>query len=92
MGLGVLEDTKLAHVPGECIAPVFCTDSLQYSYAGSAYILDKEPCGDQVAVNSALKYDRSGPVPIALVPQPSDDPNDPLVCMHSQTSFNHSCS
>ncbi|RJE26570.1 Mfs transporter [Aspergillus sclerotialis] len=60
MGLGVLEDTKLAHVPG------------------SAYVLDKEPCGDQVPVNSSLKYDRSGPVPIALVPQPSDDPNDPL--------------
>ena len=28
---------------------------------------------------SGLKYDRSGPVPIILVPQPSDDPNDPLV-------------
>lgn len=26
-----------------------------------------------------LKYDRSGPIPIRLVPQPSDDPNDPLV-------------
>ncbi|KAK7727758.1 hypothetical protein SLS57_002801 [Botryosphaeria dothidea] len=25
-----------------------------------------------------LKYDRSGPHPILLVPQPSDDPNDPL--------------
>ncbi|KAK8203093.1 putative MFS transporter [Phyllosticta capitalensis] len=25
-----------------------------------------------------LKYDRSGPVPVILVPQPSDDPNDPL--------------
>jgi hypothetical protein len=26
-----------------------------------------------------LKCDRTGPVPIILVPQPSDDPNDPLV-------------
>jgi MFS family permease len=25
-----------------------------------------------------LKYDTSGPVPIVLIPQPSDDPNDPL--------------
>lgn len=29
---------------------------------------------------SHLKYDRSGKVPTILVPQPSDDPNDPLVC------------
>jgi hypothetical protein len=27
-----------------------------------------------------LKYDRTGPVPILLIPQPSDDPYDPLVC------------
>lgn len=26
-----------------------------------------------------LKYDHSGKQPIILVPQPSDDPNDPLV-------------
>ena len=25
-----------------------------------------------------MKYDTSGPIPIILVPQPSDDPNDPL--------------
>ena len=29
--------------------------------------------------DSRLKYDTSGRVPIILVPQPSDDPNDPLV-------------
>ena len=28
--------------------------------------------------NSHLKYDRTGATPIILVPQPSDDPNDPL--------------
>lgn len=28
---------------------------------------------------TALKCDTSGPEPIILVPQPSDDPNDPLV-------------
>lgn len=32
-----------------------------------------------VDVDTGLKYDRSGSVPIILVPQPSDDPNDPLV-------------
>ena len=26
-----------------------------------------------------LKYDTSGKKPIVLIPQPSDDPNDPLV-------------
>jgi hypothetical protein len=31
-----------------------------------------------VAAGSSLKYDRNGPVPIILVPQPSNDPNDPL--------------
>ena len=31
-----------------------------------------------------MKYDRSGPVPVILVPQPSDDPNDPLVGPHNQ--------
>ncbi|KAK4698040.1 hypothetical protein P7C71_g108, partial [Lecanoromycetidae sp. Uapishka_2] len=29
-------------------------------------------------LDSRLKYDRTGAVPIILVPQPSDDPNDPL--------------
>ncbi|GAB1213973.1 hypothetical protein ATERTT37_003129 [Aspergillus terreus] len=29
-------------------------------------------------LDTTLKYDCSGPVPILLVPQPSDDPNDPL--------------
>ena len=29
-------------------------------------------------LDSHLKYDTSGAVPIILVPQPSDDPNDPL--------------
>lgn len=35
---------------------------------------------DQQAIKPGIKYDRSGKVPIILVPQPSDDPNDPLVC------------
>jgi hypothetical protein len=31
-------------------------------------------------LNPSLKYDLGGPEPIVLIPQPSDDPNDPLVC------------
>ncbi|KAL9605115.1 MAG: hypothetical protein Q9219_000049 [cf. Caloplaca sp. 3 TL-2023] len=35
--------------------------------------------------NPNLKYDRRGSIPIILVPQPSDDPNDPLVrCSHDR--------
>jgi hypothetical protein len=42
---------------------------------GTVYILD-EPT-EQTVRNPNLKYDKTGT--IILVPQPSDDPNDPLV-------------
>jgi hypothetical protein len=40
-----------------------------------------DPERPQVATSEStgLKCDTSGPIPIILVPQPSDDPNDPLV-------------
>ncbi|KAE8130834.1 putative MFS transporter [Aspergillus pseudotamarii] len=60
MGLGVLEDSALAQVPG------------------TSDILERESSNEQTNVDTNLKYDRSGTVPILLVPQPSDDPNDPL--------------
>ncbi|PLB36338.1 putative MFS transporter [Aspergillus candidus] len=63
MGLGVLEDTVLTNVPG------------------TSDILEKEQSIDQTidsALNPNLKYDRSGAVPVLLIPQPTDDPNDPL--------------
>ncbi|KAF3106628.1 hypothetical protein TWF103_006119 [Orbilia oligospora] len=61
MGLGILEDRHLAHVPGTAI-------------------LEDDIQGDEVPVlDPNLKYDTTGPRPIVLVPQPSDDPNDPLV-------------
>ncbi|KAF2099136.1 MFS general substrate transporter [Rhizodiscina lignyota] len=62
MGLGVLEDRKLEHVPG------------------TAYVLDDEARQheENSIIDPNLKYDRSGAHPIILVPQPSDDPNDPL--------------
>ncbi|KAL4808548.1 major facilitator superfamily domain-containing protein [Aspergillus unguis] len=46
---------------------------------GTVDILEKARSEDQLpAYDSNLKYDRSGSEPILLVPQPSDDPNDPL--------------
>ena len=63
MGLGILEDRKLEHVPG------------------TALVLDgnkRREVEQNAAQNHALKYEKTGK--ILLVPQPSDDPNDPLVC------------
>ncbi|KAL3472805.1 major facilitator superfamily domain-containing protein [Aspergillus californicus] len=47
--------------------------------SGTVDILEQERTDDQPPpYHSNLKYDRSGSVRILLVPQPSDDPNDPL--------------
>ncbi|EFX00468.1 major facilitator superfamily transporter [Grosmannia clavigera kw1407] len=61
MGLGILEDRVMSHVPGT-----------------TRYFDD--PQRPQIAHDGApgLKCDYSGGVPIILIPQPSDDPNDPL--------------
>ncbi|EGP86176.1 unnamed protein product [Zymoseptoria tritici ST99CH_3D7] len=56
MGLGVLEDTVLRHVPG------------------TATLDDFDPA-NQLRGNPNVKRTKDG---IILVPQPSDDPNDPL--------------
>ncbi|KAF2280732.1 MFS transporter-like protein [Westerdykella ornata] len=61
MGLGILEDHKLEHVPG------------------TAFVLEDERRREEeqaIARDANLKYDKTGK--ILLVPQPSDDPNDPL--------------
>ncbi|PLB46966.1 putative MFS transporter [Aspergillus steynii IBT 23096] len=60
MGLGILEDSALARVPG------------------TSDILQRLDSSEQATIDPHLKYDRSGSVPTVLVPQPSDDPNDPL--------------
>ena len=62
MGLGILDDHNLEHVPG------------------TALVLEGEQRREveRNAVSGGLKYDETGE--ILLVPQPSDDPNDPLVC------------
>ncbi|KAM0806900.1 putative Major facilitator superfamily transporter [Seiridium cardinale] len=62
MGLGILEDTVLDHVPG---TTRYFDDP------------DRPQTADTVDARG-LKCDRSGPIPIILHPQPSDDPNDPL--------------
>jgi len=62
MGLGILEDKVLDHVPG---TTRYFDDPERPQYAADG-------------VTKGLKCDTSGPVPIILVPQPSDDPNDPL--------------
>jgi len=61
MGLGVLEDRSMDHVPG---TTRYFDDPERPQYAADGV--------------ERLKCDTSGPVPIILVPQPSDDPNDPL--------------
>jgi len=39
-------------------------------------------------LDPSLKYDLTGDAPIVLVPQPSDDPNDPLVSFFSSRLTN----
>lgn len=64
MGLGILEDTHLVNVPGTCL---FNDDP--NAIALSAYE------GVDLA---ALKHASGRDSHIVLVPQPTDDPNDPL--------------
>ncbi|KAG0650581.1 hol1 [Hyphodiscus hymeniophilus] len=61
MGMWILEDRVMEHVPGT-----------------TRYFDDPERPQAATTTSAGLKCDTSGPVPIILVPQPSDDPNDPL--------------
>jgi hypothetical protein len=63
MGLGILDDNHLEHVPGTAF--VYADDD------------DRKRSIAQDVARQTLKYDKTGK--ILLVPQPSDDPNDPLV-------------
>jgi hypothetical protein len=65
MGLGILSDHALEHVPGT--AQVFEGEQRR----------EVERNAGSTIGRSGLKYDVTGK--ILLVPQPSDDPNDPLV-------------
>lgn len=83
MGLGVLDTTR-AHVPGRSHPAhnyaCLCKYTEHSFCIGTTDILEREHPNNEPVIDSNLKYDRSGSVPILLVPQPSDDPNDPLVC------------
>lgn len=65
MGLGILEDTHLEHVPGTTL---FTDDP--NAAALSVYSQDFDL--------TKLKHGLGKNAHIILVPQPSDDPNDPL--------------
>ncbi|KAL3455689.1 major facilitator superfamily domain-containing protein [Aspergillus heterothallicus] len=59
--------------------PLGILDVKKRQVPGTVDILEKDRADDQAPTyHSHLKYDRSGSAPILLVPQPSDDPNDPL--------------
>ena len=80
MGLGVLEAAAGEHVPGEMANHSMESRAKLICSAGTSFVLDDASRPSQtVDLDTRLKYDQSGPVPIILVPQPSDDPNDPLV-------------
>lgn len=79
MGLWILEPSISEHVPG--ILETFINGEHEtHRLSGTSFVLDD--ASRDVEGNSALKYDHSGPIPIILVPQPSDDPNDPLVHLY----------
>lgn len=67
MGLGVLEDTHLEHVPGTALLTdvVDLGDPEHHQHHGA---LD----------TSVLKHDKGKDSDVLLVPQPSNRPNDPL--------------
>ncbi|CUS13787.1 unnamed protein product [Tuber aestivum] len=76
MGLLILEPKKRGgddHVPGTA-----------FIGAGGTAASVTTATGD---LDPNLKYDLTGDVPIVLVPQPSDDPNDPLVGFPSINGF-----
>lgn len=64
MGLGVLEDSHLEHVPGTALL----TDVLDAQQQHRHGVLD----------TSALRHDKGRDADVLLVPQPSRSPNDPL--------------
>ncbi|KDQ63300.1 hypothetical protein JAAARDRAFT_202771 [Jaapia argillacea MUCL 33604] len=64
MGLGILEDKHLEHVPGTSIFSDDPNAAAQAAYEG----IDL----------SLLKHGTGKNAHVVLVPQPSDDPNDPL--------------
>jgi hypothetical protein len=83
MGMWILEGTDLPkYRPSgrESLIDGFDIDRAMEHVPGTTrYFDDPERPQAATADHAGLKCDTSGPVPIILVPQPSDDPNDPLV-------------
>ena len=79
MALGILEASS-GHVPGMYIIFSLGSNGLLSFSIGTSHVYDdaSRPLPIEES-RSRLKYDRTGAVPTILVPQPSDDPNDPLV-------------
>ncbi|KAF2671497.1 MFS transporter [Microthyrium microscopicum] len=58
--------------------PLGILESREPEVPGTVYILDHANASDNIQLDPNLKHDTSGKVTRILVPQPSDDPNDPL--------------
>ena len=73
MGLGILDDRHLTHVPGT----TFLRDDPN---AAALALLTKDVGAEkQILVElGQMKHAKGRNLHIVLVPQPSDDPNDPL--------------
>ncbi|KAK4995999.1 hypothetical protein LTR66_004292 [Elasticomyces elasticus] len=78
MGLGVLDDTRLQHVPATIQWLRGQAGSPWLIQTGTSTLDDVEQRTHSGTRDPNLKYS-SGPDPVILVPQPSNDPNDPLV-------------
>jgi hypothetical protein len=63
-----------------CLSTFACLPAPRITSVGTTrYFDDPERPQAATAESAGLKCDTSGLIPIILVPQPSDDPNDPLV-------------
>ena len=57
---------------------------------GTVVLIEERTQGGPPQLDIRLKYDFSGENPVVLVPQPTDDPNDPLVsCSYCPASCWH---
>lgn len=76
MGLGIREPTGVGHVPGT--VKLFESDVVVP--VGAIEEIGRVSLGLQ----NKKKCDNNG---VILVPQPSDSPNDPLVCLRCSTYY-----
>lgn len=79
MGLGVLDDKHLEHVPGTALLADML-DARQHRYHGEAITRHRWPRAYRILGRdtSRLKHAKGRNSDIVLVPQPSESPRDPL--------------